>query len=278
MIAVWTSICSAIVLCCTAAFLWTAEAGMQNTDFWTEAAVSSMAEVALSNVALQKAQSDAVKQFAQRMVDDHTRANQELMTAAQAKGVTVPTALPDNRQRDVTDLNGETGDKFDREYMQMMVKDHDKAVKLFQREAERGTDADAKALAARLLPALQEHLTMARSLNDTMRGNRGGNDRGNSSNVNRSTNVRQDTERNPNRNDNAGGNTNGNTNTGGNTNRGYSNLRPNVNANANTNTNSNSNRRTNRNTNSNSNSNSNSNTNFNSGNANNGNTGNMNHR
>ena len=264
MKAVWTSICSTLILCCTAAFLWTAEAEMQDTDFWTEAAVSSMAEVALSNVALQRSQNDAVKQFAQRMLDDHTKANQELMTAAQAKGVTVPTALPDNRQRDVTDLNEEPGDKFDREYMQMMVKDHEKAVKLFQRQSERGTDADAKALAARLLPTLQEHLTMARSLSDMLRGNRGGNDRGNSSNVNRSTNVRQDTDRNPNRNDNSAGNTNGNAN------RGYSNLRPNVNANANSN--SNSNRRTNRNSNSNTNSNS------NSGNANNSNTGNMNNR
>ena len=267
MRAVWTSICSAIVLCCTAAFLWTAEAEMQNTDFWTEAAVSSMAEVALSNVALQKAQSDAVKQFAQRMVTDHTQANQELMTAAQAKGVTIPTALPENRQRDVTDLNGETGDKFDREYMQMMVKDHEKAVKLFQRQAERGTDADAKALAAKLLPTLQEHLTMARSLYDTTRGSARGNSSDNnssgtnSSDVNRSTNVRQD-----NRNNN-----------GGNTNTGYSNRRPNVNANA-SNTNSNSNRSTNRNTNSNTNTNSNSNTNSNTGNANNSNTGNMNYR
>ena len=203
MRAVWTSICSAIVLCCMAAFLWTAEAEMQDTDFWTEAAVSSMAEVALSNVALQKAQNDAVKQFAQRMVDDHTKANQELMTAAQAKGVTVPTALPDKRQRDVTDLQGETADKFDREYMKQMVDDHEKAVKLFQRQAERGTDAEAKAFAASKLPVLQEHLTMARSLHDTVRGTGGGNDRGNSSNVNRSTNVRQDTNRNPNRNDNA---------------------------------------------------------------------------
>lgn len=248
MKAVWTSIGSTVVLCCAAAFLWTAEAGMQDTDFWTEAAQSSLAEVALSNVAVQKAQSDAVKQFAQRMVDDHTKANQELAAAAQAKGVTVPTTLPAKRQRDVDDLNGEEAGTFDREYMQMMVKDHEKAVKLFQRQADRGTDADAKALAARLLPTLQEHLSMARSLYGTTRAAPRGNSSNNnpsgtnSSNVNRSTNVRQDANRNPNRNDNA----NGNTNTDGNTNTGFSNRRPNVNANANTN--NNTNRNTNRNT------------------------------
>src|SRR5687767_9718813 len=103
MRAIRTSICSALVLCCAAAFIWTAEAEMQDKDFWTEAAQISMIEVALSNVAVQKAQSDAVRQFAQQMVTDHTQANQELMTAAQAKGVTIPTALPENRQRDVTD-------------------------------------------------------------------------------------------------------------------------------------------------------------------------------
>ena len=256
MRAIWTSVCSTIVLCCAAAFLWTAEAEMQDTDFWAEAAVSSMAEVALSNIALQKAQSDAVKQFAQQMVTDHTTANQELAAAAQAKGVTLPTALPEKRQRDVTDLTGEETGEFDREYMQMMVKDHEKAVKLFQRQAERGTDADAKALAAKLLPTLQGHLTMARSLYDTTRGTARGNSPNNnssgtnSSNVNRSTNVRQDENRNKN--------------------TGYSNRRPNVNANANSNGNTNTNRNTNRNTNTNNNT--------NSGNANNGNTGNMNHR
>lgn len=264
MRAIRTSIYSAMVLCCAAAFMWTAEAEMQNNDFWTEAAQMSMAEVALSNVAVQKAQSDAVRQFAQQMVTEHTQANQELMTAAQAKGVTIPTELPANRQRDVTKLNGEEASGFDREYMQMMVKDHEKSVKLFERQAQRGTDADAKAWAAKMLPALQGHLTMARSLNDTVRGNRGGNnDRGNSSDVNRSTNVRQDGNRNDNANSNTNGNANGNT---GNTNTGFSNRRPNVNANSNTNTNTNTN--TNRNTNRNTNTN----------NTNNGNTGNMNHR
>jgi len=259
MRAIRTSICSALVLCCAAAFLWTAEAEMQDKDFFTEAAEGSLAEVALGNIALQKAQSEAVKQFAQQMVTDHTQANQELTQLASTKGVTLPTALSAKRQRDVTDLNAEAASNFDREYMEMMVKDHEKDVRLFQRQAERGTDADAKAWAAKMLPTLQGHLSMANSINDTLRGSRGGGNSsagnssdGNASNVNRSTNVRQD-----NRN-----------NSGGNTNASNSNRRPNVNSNSNSNSNSNGN----------SNSNTNSNSNSNSGNANNGNTGNMNHR
>src|SRR5215203_5291084 len=175
MRAIRTSICSALVLCCAAAFMWTAEAEMQDKNFFAEAAEGSLAEVALGNVALQKAQSEAVKQFAQQMVTDHTQANQELTQLATTKGITIPTALSEKRQREVTNLNAEAAANFDREYMEMMVKDHERDVRLFQRQAERGTDADAKAFAAKMLPTLQGHLTMARSLYDTLRGNRGGN-------------------------------------------------------------------------------------------------------
>ena len=69
MRAIRTSICSALVLCCAAAFLWTAEAEMQDKDFFAEAAEGSLAEVALGNIALQKAQSEAVKQIAQAFCD-----------------------------------------------------------------------------------------------------------------------------------------------------------------------------------------------------------------
>lgn len=239
-----TSVCGAIVLCCLAAFLWTAEAEMQNTSFWTEAAQSSMAEVALSNAALQKAQSAEVRQFAQQMVTDHTAVSQELTQLTTGKGVTIPTALTDKQQRDLEKLNGRSGADFDREYMKKMVNDHEKAVKLFQRESERGTDADAKAFAAKTLPSLQSHLTMARTIYETTRTAARGSDQGNSSNnnsspntnssnVNRSTNVRQDTNRNPNRNNNANGNTNTNSNSNTNAND--------TNSNRNTNSRNNSN-------------------------------------
>src|SRR5687767_10890950 len=93
-----TSICSAIVLCCMAAFMWTAEARQQNNKFWTEAAEASMAEVAMSNLALQKAQSAEVKQFAQQMVTDHTANTEELRSVATTKNITLPTAMPVKHQ------------------------------------------------------------------------------------------------------------------------------------------------------------------------------------
>lgn len=246
---IWTSVCGTLVLCCLAAFLWTAEAEMQDTNFWTQAAQSSLAEVAKSNAALQKAQSAEVRQFAQQMVTDHTAVNQELTQLVAAKGVTLPTALTDGQQRDLQKLNGRNGAQFDREYMDQMVDDHEKAVKLFQRESERGTDADAKAFAAKTLPALQGHLTMARTMYEATRtaarGNNGGNSSNNNSgqntnasNVNRSTNVRQDTNRNSNRNTNANGNTNTNTRNNTNANNRNTNTRTNANNGNTNNTNS----------------------------------------
>ncbi|HKG20643.1 MAG TPA: DUF4142 domain-containing protein, partial [Blastocatellia bacterium] len=64
----------------------------------------------------------------------------------------------------VSKLSGLSGAEFDREYMRQMVKDHSDAVELFQKEASRGKDADLKGFAAKTLPALQEHLRMAREL------------------------------------------------------------------------------------------------------------------
>jgi len=250
---IWTSVCGTLVLCCLAAFLWTAEAEMQNTNFWTEAAQSSLAEVALSNAALQRAQSAEVRQFAQQMVTDHTAVNQELTQLVSTKGVTLPTGLTDKQQRDLNKLNGRSGADFDREYMKTMVSDHEKAVKLFQRESERGTDADAKAFAAKTLPSLQSHLTSARTIYETTRtaarGNSGGNSSNNnsspntnSSNVNRSTNVRQDTNRNTNTNVNTNTNTNTNTNSNRNTRTNTNNTNSRTNTNNGNTNNSNVNR------------------------------------
>ena len=138
--------------------------------FWTEAAQGGMTEVELSNLALQKSQNEEVKKFAQMMVDDHTKANDELKALAQSKNVTLPTAITSKQMATKDKLNGLSGDAFDREYMKMMVKDHDKTVKLFQKQADKGIDADVKAFAAKTLPILQSHQTAARTMNDSMKG------------------------------------------------------------------------------------------------------------
>lgn len=150
--------------------------GSVDRKFVMEAAMGGMAEVELGRLAAERGSSDAVKQFGQRMVDDHSRANSELMQLASGKGITLPTALDAKHQALVTRMSRLSGAAFDRAYAREMVKDHQKAVALFQREATRGSDSDLKAFAQTTLPALQEHLRMARALprgnsNDSMNGN-----------------------------------------------------------------------------------------------------------
>jgi putative membrane protein len=132
--------------------------------FVTEAAMGGMAEVELGRLAAERGASDTVKQFGQRMVDDHSSANSELMQLASGKGVQLPAALDAKHRAMVAKMSRLSGAAFDRAYAKEMVKDHNKTVALFQREATGGADADLKAFAQKTLPTLQEHLQMARAL------------------------------------------------------------------------------------------------------------------
>jgi putative membrane protein len=138
--------------------------GSADRKFVMEAAMGGMAEVELGRLAAERGSSDAVKQFGQRMVDDHSRANSELMQLASSKGITLPVGLDAKHQALMTKMSALSGAAFDRAYAKEMVKDHNKDVALFQREATRGADSDLKAFAQKTLPTLQEHLSMARSL------------------------------------------------------------------------------------------------------------------
>lgn len=137
------------------------EKGGMDKRFVTEAAQGGMAEVALGNVAKSNGQNDAVKQFGDRMVTDHGKANDELKQLAQQKSWTLPTDADAKHKKDQDMLQGKQGADFDKMYMQHMVKDHQKDVKAFQRCANSCTDPDLKAWASKTLPTLQEHLQMA---------------------------------------------------------------------------------------------------------------------
>lgn len=142
----------------------------QDSKFLMEAAMGGLMEVELGRVAAQKASSDAVKQFGQRMVDDHGAANTELTSLATSKGVTLPTALDEKHQKDVTKLSAMSGADFDRAYMKMMVSDHVKDVAEFEKQSTKATDPDLKAFASKTLPTLQEHLKMAKSVESSQGG------------------------------------------------------------------------------------------------------------
>lgn len=137
---------------------------MGDKKFVNEAAKGGMEEVELGQLAQEKASSDDVKKFGKRMVDDHTRASSELTQLAQGKGLTLPAQLDAKERKEKERLAKLAGADFDREYMKMMVHDHEKDVSDFQKEADKGKDPALKEWAARTVVTLKDHLQMARDV------------------------------------------------------------------------------------------------------------------
>ncbi|HEX8531077.1 MAG TPA: DUF4142 domain-containing protein, partial [Cytophagales bacterium] len=137
-----------------------------DADFMVKAASGGMLEVELGKMALQKASSPNVKKFAQQMVTDHTKANEELKALAAKKNITLPTTPGDEAQEHINDLAKYTGAEFDEEYMELMHKDHQEDLDLFKEAADDAEDAEVKAFAAKTLPVLQNHHQMAEQLED----------------------------------------------------------------------------------------------------------------
>ena len=163
--AITTALAIGGLLLCTA----TAQQGQANRmkmssadqTFVTKAYQGGMAEVEVGKLATEKASNPKVKQFGQRMVDDHTKANEELKSIASNKGLSLPGTLDASAEATKTRLSNKNGGAFDLAYMEDMVKDHQHDVAEFQREANHGSDPDVKAFAAKTLPTLQEHLKLA---------------------------------------------------------------------------------------------------------------------
>jgi|GEM_PF-638558 len=150
-----------------AAAAWTggafAATSAADREFVAKAAHSGMEEVALGRLATEQGQSDAVKRFGQQMVDDHTRANEELKAAASKDGIELPSDAG-TKKPGTEKLASLQGAEFDRAYAKQMVQDHEKAVALFRREAQGSGSSNVKAFAQKTLPTLEEHLRMAQQL------------------------------------------------------------------------------------------------------------------
>jgi putative membrane protein len=140
-----------------------------DAKFAKDAAQGNMAEVNLGKLALQQSQNDDVKKFGQRMVDDHGKAEQELEGVASKNNLTLPQDVNTKQKAEQQRLSKLSGPAFDRAYMRLMVQDHVKDVAEFQKEANNSAaNADLKDFATRTYPTLNDHLTMAKSINDAM--------------------------------------------------------------------------------------------------------------
>lgn len=139
-------------------------------QFVMDAARDGMSEVELGRLASERASSDDVKKFAHQMIDDHSKAGDELMQLASQKGITAPKDVGAKEKALRDRLSKLSGADFDRQYMREMVDDHNKAVAKFQREASNGKDPDLKAWASKTLPTLRHHLEMARETSRKVMG------------------------------------------------------------------------------------------------------------
>jgi putative membrane protein len=132
--------------------------------FIKKAAEGGQAEVELGQLAGQKASSEEVKKFGQRMVDDHTKTNDQLKQLASSKGVNVP-EMPNAKDKATkARLSRLSGEQSDRAYMNDMVTDHTKDVAEFRQESKSAKDPEVKNFASQTLPTLQDHLKEARNI------------------------------------------------------------------------------------------------------------------
>jgi putative membrane protein len=132
--------------------------------FVTKAMQGSMAEVQLGQLTLQKSNNEQVKQFAQRMIDDHTKLNDQMKPVAQQVGVTVPNQVSKNDRKTLAKLQALSGSAYDQAYINDMVKDHKQDLNDFQMEASSGQDQTVKDAATQGSKVIAQHLQMAQQM------------------------------------------------------------------------------------------------------------------
>ena len=148
-----------------------------NSDqhFITDAAKGNRKEVQLGQMMVSKASDPNVKKFAQMMVDDHTKALNELQQIAQNKNITLPDGMPDDAKDLQDKIKSESGKQLDKDYMDGMVQDHQKDVQEFQDASKSAQDKDVKQWAGKMVPKLQQHLKKAQQVDSKVGGNAGNN-------------------------------------------------------------------------------------------------------
>jgi len=140
------------------------QAAVNDALFAAAAADGGLTELSLSQLGVQRATDPELKQFSQQMIEDHTRMNAELKSLAAQKGIALPQMIGYRSQFCAQSLAGLSGEEFDRCYAKAQLVAHMEAVGQFEAEAQRGMDPDVKALAAKALPRIKEHLKMIKPI------------------------------------------------------------------------------------------------------------------
>jgi putative membrane protein len=139
----------------------TAQVSAADRKFVNDAATGGLLEVELGKLAVQRAASEAVRQFGQRMMDDHSQAAEQLRQITRAKGMTLPDSLDAKQRKEIERLQKLSGPQFDQAYMKLMLEDHQQDIRVFRKEAQQGSDSDIRSFASATLPKLHDHLALA---------------------------------------------------------------------------------------------------------------------
>jgi putative membrane protein len=133
-------------------------------NFVEETARDGMAEVEMARLAEQKASNPRVKEYARQLVEDHTKANEELKRIAAAQHFAAPAEIDGGARRKIDNLKELSGTKFDHEFLKHSIEDHEDNIKDFEEMTKDAENQDLKHFASTTLPRLHHHLEMARNL------------------------------------------------------------------------------------------------------------------
>jgi putative membrane protein len=137
-------------------------------NFTSGAATGGMMEVELGNMAAQKASNQSVKDFGKMMVDDHTKANDNLKNIASQKNIDLPASITSDQRKEIDALSKKSGAAFDKAYVNMMVDDHKKVIGDFKKAEGDVSDNDIKNFITNTLPVLQKHLDAIQAIKTKM--------------------------------------------------------------------------------------------------------------
>jgi len=140
-------------------------APITDDQFVSKAASGGVYEVESSKLAQTSATNPGVKKFAEKMIADHTKANQELAGIASKAGIQMPPKVAEHHQKMIDQLRMAKGGDFDKTYMMQQAKAHDEAIMVFSSGAQYATNPDLKAFAQKTLPVIKEHARMVKDMN-----------------------------------------------------------------------------------------------------------------
>lgn len=139
-------------------------------EFMEDITHANLAEIQTGKMALEKSSNEQVRKFAQKMIDDHTKAHQELQKLAASKGVTLPTDTDPQHKIIATALKALSGDTFDRQYIsQVGVADHKRTHELLEKTQRTATDPALKAYAQKTISVVHQHLMSAQQIADAVK-------------------------------------------------------------------------------------------------------------